>query len=786
MTLLDSIFHRQLVPSPLKRAFPFDFALNTFSCVRDDEYLVQRREIDVPPFACRFSRAGLGGHMLGIADEEGWVQILDSRRTSPKSLIKEWNAHENAVFDIAWMHWEQYMVTASGDQTVRLWDVNRDDCLAVFKGHTCSVKSVDFREDDIFVFASGARDGNVMVWDMRCNRRSGHFSQPVNIISNAHAEKLPGTPQTMKKKSRRSTSSRPVMNSGQQSVTAVLFQGGEKLISAGAMDGSIKIWDLRKTYTNLKADPLPFHTFPYPEQGVRRKHGFSSLVLDSNHSSLFASCTDDKIYMYSCTALGQEPVCTFAGHTNSTFYVKAALSPDDMYLLSGSSNNDAFIWRVSDPTAPPTLLKGHLGEVTSVAWCPSDQGKVITCSDDNSFRIWRMDCRTNNIDKHDVIGESCRGTGTGSHSPINEASSPSRFHRTPSPSPNNSPDSKRLLWTPLSKVITNPRLNKISSPVGKVSPKLQSSHKISLQKTQNLQMQSLSPKLSTSLQNLTTGPSPHVVPNKNSDSQIVPSSVSFPSSSGSQSSPCSSPKSPAASKFHSPTQLLTSWLKSNSRKRCHSDSDDQLNHQIQSVTAQKCSDMTQKAVNSLQDVKQPNQTAKNKRQEYRTEDKTENTHFNGQKNVSVLPLRKRLCISDLLNSNAGHVGIRNWNKSSLNPDKENKLINNSSPGEAKFAKLELDFNCHQKSEATSEQKVTVKAHSANWLTQWSNGRQEEHGERSIPLPEKGGKNFVENTDSIITTVSDEESQAYGLQPQREDNSKPGKSILTYFKPVSHS
>lgn len=33
-------------------------------------------------------QAGLGGHMLGIADEEGWVQILDSRRTSPKSLIK--------------------------------------------------------------------------------------------------------------------------------------------------------------------------------------------------------------------------------------------------------------------------------------------------------------------------------------------------------------------------------------------------------------------------------------------------------------------------------------------------------------------------------------------------------------------------------------------------------------------------------------------------------------------------------------------------------------------------
>lgn len=55
-------------------------------------------------------------------------------------------------------------------------------------------------------------------------------------------------------------------------MTSVLFQGGEKLISSGAMDGQIKIWDLRKTYTNLKQDPLAFHVFPYPGQGIR-KHG---------------------------------------------------------------------------------------------------------------------------------------------------------------------------------------------------------------------------------------------------------------------------------------------------------------------------------------------------------------------------------------------------------------------------------------------------------------------------------------------------------------------------------
>ena len=37
-------------------------------------------------------QAALGGHMLGIADEDGWVQILDSRKTGRRSIIKGmWN-----------------------------------------------------------------------------------------------------------------------------------------------------------------------------------------------------------------------------------------------------------------------------------------------------------------------------------------------------------------------------------------------------------------------------------------------------------------------------------------------------------------------------------------------------------------------------------------------------------------------------------------------------------------------------------------------------------------------
>lgn len=40
------------------------------------------------------------------------------------------------------------------------------------------------------MFVIGVRDGNVMVWDIRCNRRFGYFNEFVNIIFNVYVEKV--------------------------------------------------------------------------------------------------------------------------------------------------------------------------------------------------------------------------------------------------------------------------------------------------------------------------------------------------------------------------------------------------------------------------------------------------------------------------------------------------------------------------------------------------------------------------------------------------------------------
>ena len=74
--------------------------------------------------------------------------------------------------------------------------------------------------------------------------------------------------------------------------------------------------------------------------------GFSSLVLNSSHSCVYASCTDNVIYTFNCVGVNQYPVACYMGHSAASFYVKIALSSDDTFLLSGSSDSNAYIWKV--------------------------------------------------------------------------------------------------------------------------------------------------------------------------------------------------------------------------------------------------------------------------------------------------------------------------------------------------------------------------------------------------------------------------------------------------------
>ncbi|CAJ0968091.1 unnamed protein product [Ranitomeya imitator] len=124
--------------------FPLQSLLPSFQCVREDEHVSYGDVgMPVPPFGCSFSSDM--PHLLAVTNEEGFVRLYDTEcRDLQQKIVKDWQAHTNAVFDLAWVPGEHKLVTASGDQTAKLFDVKAGELLGECKGHQCSLKSVTF------------------------------------------------------------------------------------------------------------------------------------------------------------------------------------------------------------------------------------------------------------------------------------------------------------------------------------------------------------------------------------------------------------------------------------------------------------------------------------------------------------------------------------------------------------------------------------------------------------------------------------------------------------------
>ncbi|KAM9156356.1 LOW QUALITY PROTEIN: denticleless protein homolog [Pangshura tecta] len=386
--LCRSLLRRaQAGPQRLPLQYPLQHLLDCYQCIQQDDHLSYgEMGMPVPPFGCTFSTASDLQHVLAVANEEGFVRLYDTdTQNSGKQIFREWLAHSNAVFDLAWVPGEHRIVTASGDQTAKVWDVRAGELLGICKGHQCSLKSVAFSKFEKAVFCTGGRDGNIMLWDTRCNKKDGFYRQ-VNQIGGAHniADK-----QILSKPKKKKQNLRGLAPSVdfQQSVTVVLLQDEHTLVSAGAVDGVIKVWDLRKNYTMYRQDPVPFKSFCYPGISTRK---LGKQLNDVSSKVQVDVKNDNYILSLFIVITFFVSVAVFNGHQNSTFYVKSSTSPDDQFLVSGSSDQSAYIWKISDPHLPPMMLLGHSQEVTSVAWCPSDFTKIATCSDDNTVRIWRL------------------------------------------------------------------------------------------------------------------------------------------------------------------------------------------------------------------------------------------------------------------------------------------------------------------------------------------------------------------------------------------------------------
>jgi WD40 repeat protein len=222
------------------------------------------------------------------------------------------------------------LVTASGDTTVRLWDVRKGLELATLKGHSAPVYSVALSPDGK-ILATGSGDNTVKLWDLRTHQELatllGHTSY----------------------------------------VTSVVFAPDARTLATGSNDRTVRLWDItsRQVLATLKL------------QG-----SVGSLAIAPDGQTLVTGSNDGEVSLWDIASMS--PLRSIEGHKSPV--ISVVFSPNGRTFASGSLDGIVKRWNVSTGEEL-AILKGFTGSVYSVAF--SSDGKTLAYGSDNGMvKLW--------------------------------------------------------------------------------------------------------------------------------------------------------------------------------------------------------------------------------------------------------------------------------------------------------------------------------------------------------------------------------------------------------------
>ena len=286
---------------------------------------------------------GVAIMLLGIGGYGSWHvlnQNVAKTHLSAKTDVYEKLAlantltgHTQQVDSVAISSNGQTLVSGSGDNTIKIWNLKTGKLKSTLAGHTQPVDSVAISPDGQ-TLASGSYDHTIKIWNLKTG-------------------KLKST-----------------LTGHTQTVNSVAISPDRQTLVSGSYDHTIKIWNL--TTGELKTT-LTGHTQPV-----------NSVAISSDGQTLVSGSGDNTIKIWNLATGGLKT--TLTGHTYPVLSV--AISRDGKTLVSGSGDNSIKIWNLKTGELKTTLTE-HTNSVLSVAISP-DGKTLVSGSGDNTINIWRV------------------------------------------------------------------------------------------------------------------------------------------------------------------------------------------------------------------------------------------------------------------------------------------------------------------------------------------------------------------------------------------------------------
>ncbi|MEL7242898.1 MAG: hypothetical protein AAGM40_11200 [Cyanobacteria bacterium J06573_2] len=271
---------------------------------------------------------------------KSWLRPLYPSLTPPGGrLLRTLTGHNGAVLAVTVTPNGKYLISASKDNTIKVWNFQTGEEFFTLSGHSDWVLTLAVTPDSKQVI-SGSKDKTLKIWSLETGKEidtlKGH-TRPINAL--------------------------------------VVTPNGKTLISASG-DSTFRVWDLE----NKKE---VFNSY---------NHGYdiTALAITPNGEQVILAISNNKIVVWSLICA--KKLLTINGH--SDIISTLAVTPDGKYLISGSWDTTLKVWNLKTNIFVLKRLLfaliGHSDRITAAVITPNSK-LIISDSLDKTHKVWSLE-----------------------------------------------------------------------------------------------------------------------------------------------------------------------------------------------------------------------------------------------------------------------------------------------------------------------------------------------------------------------------------------------------------
>jgi WD40 repeat protein len=314
---------------------------------------------------------------LAKAAHKAWLRPLHPALHPPgTALLRTLEGHPDEVYGVAISLDGQRAVSASEDETLKVWDLKTGRQLRTLEGHSSSVNGVALSADGRRV-VSASSDKTLKVWDLETGRElltlKGHSDWVNGVALNTDGRRAvsASSDKTLKVWDLETGRELCTLEGHSSRVNGVaVCPDGRRAVSA-SRDNTLKLWDLE---TSRELRTLKGHS-----------DWVNGVALSTDGRRAVSASSDETLKVWDLET-GLE-LHTLKGHSSSVRDV--AVSPDGRRAVSASEDETLKVWDVQTGKELWTL-QGHASWVRAVA-VSADGRLAVSASYDDTLKVWDLE-----------------------------------------------------------------------------------------------------------------------------------------------------------------------------------------------------------------------------------------------------------------------------------------------------------------------------------------------------------------------------------------------------------